>query len=85
MARSYKNERRDADRAKMRADKVAELRHKDLLHKEQFKQFQGNLSTTDSVPNRGTGWVTPTSEWADAQEPAPKTKAPKPPQQDTLF
>jgi hypothetical protein len=81
MAKGYKGERRDADRSKMRADKVAELRHKDLLHKEQFKQFNGNLSTTDATPNRGKGYVTPTSEFQDAQ----KTKTPKPPTQDTLF
>jgi|TARA_R110000803_G_scaffold20593_1_gene52813 hypothetical protein len=81
MARGYGSERRDADRSKMRADKVAEQRHQDLLHKEQFKQFKGNLSTTDATPNRGTGYVTPTSEFQDAQE----TKTPKPPTQDTLF
>ena len=38
MARDYRSERRDADRAKMAADRIAELRHKDLMHREQFKE-----------------------------------------------
>ena len=74
--------RRFADRAKMRADEVARQRDAELRNKEQFKEFQGNLSMSDETPNRGVKMTRVTPEEAPYD---PQKKKPLPPAEDGML